>query len=108
MLLGQQVVLATERADDEVRRDPEHAHHTVGHQPRAGDEETPAVLLVFAAHHHLVRTLVDGDHFAVVADLTPGSLELAAHGLSDLGVVHDAAGRHEDTAQADDVRLTLT
>ncbi len=49
------------------------------------------VLLVAAAHHHFIGTLIDGDHFAVVADLATGGFEFAAHGRSDLGVVHDAA-----------------
>ncbi|MCY1435616.1 hypothetical protein D9M71_517170 [compost metagenome] len=107
VLFWQQVVLATERADDEVRLDPQHAHHAVGHQARAGDQKAPVVLLVTGAYHHFVRALVDGDHFAVVADFATGGFELTAHGSSDLGVVHDAARRHKDTTQADDVRLAL-
>ncbi|MNN22455.1 hypothetical protein D3C81_1358130 [compost metagenome] len=65
------------------------------------------VLQVAGADHDFVGALVDGDHFAVVADFATGGFELTAHGGGDLGVVHDAARRHKDTAQADDVRLAL-
>ncbi|MNE58769.1 hypothetical protein D3C76_1154950 [compost metagenome] len=60
VLLGQQVVLATERADDEVRLDSEHAHHAVGHQARTGDQKAAVVLLVASAQHHFIGTLIDG------------------------------------------------
>ncbi|MNE35350.1 hypothetical protein D3C80_1291040 [compost metagenome] len=107
VLLGQQVILATERADDEVRLDSQHAHDAVGHQARARDKEAPVVLQVAGADHDFVGALVDGDHFAVVADFATGGFELTAHGGGDLGIVHDAARWHEDASQADDVRLAL-
>ncbi|MCY1185572.1 hypothetical protein D9M73_263620 [compost metagenome] len=91
VLFGQQVVLTTERADDEVRLDSEHAHDAVGHQARTGDQEAAVVLLVAGAQHHFIGTLIDGEHFAVIANLATGGFEFTPHGRGDLGVVHDAA-----------------
>ncbi|MNG34500.1 hypothetical protein D3C76_1817110 [compost metagenome] len=49
------------------------------------------VLLVAGAQHHFIGTLIDGEHFAVIANLATGGFEFTPHGRGDLGVVHDAA-----------------
>ncbi|MCY1406192.1 hypothetical protein D9M71_214510 [compost metagenome] len=107
VLFRQQVVLAAERADDELRLQAQHAHDAVGHQARAGDQVAAAEFVAGGAHQHFLGALVEADDFGAVADLATGGLELAAHGGGDFGVADDAAGRHEDAAHADDVRLAL-
>src|SRR3990167_4345922 len=101
-------VFATERADAEARIDAQHAHHAVGHQPGAGEQEAAGKVAGAGFHAYFLLALLQRSDAGTVADLAAGVDELAGHGRSHFGVIDDAAGGHKDAAKALDVRLAFT